>query len=115
MSGQGQGQNHNYYGDVVHMHGGSGNTGIDKRGSGASDLAAELGQLRALVGELRAAVPAGAHQVLDDSLATAESGSAPGRERRGALATLSAIAATAGSVGTPVVELVTRILALIKG
>ncbi|MDI5964031.1 hypothetical protein [Streptantibioticus silvisoli] len=111
---------HYYFGsgDHVTMHGGSGNTGIDKRVTPAPELPQPvqeaLRELFVLVLALRTQVtPAGA-TALDDSLPAlrAEANVQP-QERHRALLAVAGVAATIGTVGVPVVEAINKVLELL--
>ncbi|MGW2887483.1 hypothetical protein ACWDDN_19420 [Streptomyces griseoruber] len=109
---------HNYYGDNVNMHGGTGNVGMIKNQVSAApaspELEAAVGELLALLREVRPRIPAASAQALDESLPalTADS-TAPAQERHRALLAVAGIAATIGAVGQPVLEAVNRVLALV--
>lgn len=110
---------HYYFGsgDHVTMHGGSGNTGIDKRVTAAQELPAEvqqaLGELVALIRTLRTELAPASSEALDDSLPAlrAEADVQP-RERHRALLAVAGIAATTGALGVPIVEAVNKVLEL---
>ncbi|MFF2650328.1 hypothetical protein [Streptomyces sp. NPDC058045] len=115
----GDGGQHHYYGDHVTMHG-SGNTGIDKRGtqvqSPAPELQQALHELRALVGELRGEVPRSESDTLDDALPALRPGAdVPQPVLRRALDAVARTASAANTLGPPVVEAVNRVLGLLGG
>ncbi|MEU1514748.1 hypothetical protein ABZ490_21715 [Streptomyces sp. NPDC005811] len=109
---------HHHYGDNVNMYGGTGNTGMIKNQGAATpaspELEAAVRELLALLGELRARIPAASARALDESLpALTADAAAPAQERHRALLAVAGIAATIGAVGQPVLEAVNRVLALI--
>lgn len=107
----------NVGGDYVEMHGGSGNTGIDKRTT-VQQLPPEareaLRELLVLVAELRTRVtPAGA-DTIDGALPALRADAAvEPQQRRSALYAVAGIAATAGALGAPIVEGVNKVLELL--
>ncbi|WP_327354402.1 hypothetical protein [Streptomyces sp. NBC_01304] len=116
MSGGGT---HNYYGDNVNMHGGTGNVGMVKNQSAPAQavpdgLEQAVRELVLLIQELRGQVPEASAQAIDDSLpAITADGSAQPQQRHGALMAVAGIAATVGAVGQPVLEAVNRVLELL--
>ncbi|MEU1177373.1 hypothetical protein ABZ464_06940 [Streptomyces sp. NPDC005820] len=111
---------HNYYGDNVNMHGGSGNVGMIKNQGAAAaapaspELEAAVQELLALLREVRPQIPAASAQALDESLpALTADATAPAQERHRALLAVAGIAATIGAVGQPVLEAVNRVLELL--
>ena len=107
----------NVGGDYVEMHGGSGNTGIDKRTTVQQlppEAQAALGELLARVVELRTQLsPAGAETV-DAALPALRPDAAVGpQQRRSALYAVLGIAATAGALGVPIVDGVNKVLELL--
>lgn len=117
MSGEGR---HYYFGsgDHVTMHGGSGNTGIDKRVTTAQELPEEVRQalreLVALIQERRTELTPANSEALDDSLPAlrADADVRP-QERHRALLAVAGIAATTGALGVPIVEAVNKVLELV--
>ncbi|MDT0459040.1 hypothetical protein RM550_25550 [Streptomyces sp. DSM 41527] len=116
MSG---GDQHYYFGsgDHVTMHGGSGNVGIDKRVTPAQELPPAvqeaLRELLVLARDLRAQVPPVSADALDTALpALRVESDVPPQERHRALLAVAGIAATAGTLGTPIVEVINKILEL---
>lgn len=114
------GGQHYYFGsgDHVTMHGGTGNTGIDKRVAAAQEqpqaVQEALSELLTLLQELRAQVPPASAGALDDSLpALRADADVQPQERHRALLAVAGIAATIGSLGVPVVEAVNKVLELI--
>ncbi|WP_329175469.1 hypothetical protein OG754_20885 [Streptomyces decoyicus] len=117
MSG---GDQHYYFGggDHVTMHGGSGNVGIDKRATPAQELPPDVQEaLRALLvlaQGLRAQVPPASADALDVALPALRAESdVPPPERHRALLAVAGIAATVGTLGTPIVQAVNHILELL--
>lgn len=114
------GDQHYYFGsgDHVTMHGGEGNTGIDKRVVPAPELseAAQeaLQQLLPLVTALRAQVPAASAQTLDEALPALQV-EAPVQppERHRALLAVAGIAAAVGGAGAQVFEAANKTLELL--
>ncbi|MEU9479191.1 hypothetical protein [Streptomyces sp. NPDC048191] len=114
--------NNYYYGDNVNMYGGQGNRGIVKTqvgtGAGQPDpaLVAALAELRGLIAELRAHVPAPSVPLLEESLpAISADAAVPAQERHRALLAIAGIAGTVGAVGQPVAEAVRVIIGMISG
>ncbi|GAA0391378.1 hypothetical protein [Streptomyces luteireticuli] len=103
---------HYYFGDNVTMHGGTGNTGIIKNQPTATPptLQPAVEELLRLVEELRPALPPASTRTLDDTLPDL---TAQPPERHRALLAIAGIAATAGTIGQPVLEAVNRILELL--
>ncbi|QNP66342.1 hypothetical protein [Streptomyces genisteinicus] len=100
-------------GDNVNIYGGTGNQGIVHHHAPAPALAEAVARLEELVAELRGEVGPGGARVLDSSLPAITSDATPPQTRRDALVAVSAIAATAGELGRPVVDAVTQVLALL--
>ncbi|MFG2140392.1 hypothetical protein [Streptomyces sp. NPDC048650] len=116
MSG---GDQHYYFGsgDHVAMHGGSGNVGIDKRVTPAQEVPPAvqeaLRELLALAQELRAQVPPAGADALDGALPALRAESdVPPQERHRALLAVAGIAATIGTLGTPIIEATNKVLEL---
>lgn len=110
----------NYYGDVVNMRGGTGNTGIAHH-TGAptapqpsAAVTQAVAELVALLRELHAQVPPATAQCIEASLPaiTAEGDTTP-EQRHGALMTVAGIAATVGAIGQPVLDAVRALLELL--
>ncbi|GAA2931272.1 hypothetical protein GCM10020221_28830 [Streptomyces thioluteus] len=103
---------HYYFGDNVTMHGGTGNTGIVRNQTAATPPAvrAAVQDLLQLVEELRTGLPPASARTLDDTLPDL---TAQPPERHRALLAIAGIAATAGTIGRPVLEAVNRILELL--
>ncbi|GHA94976.1 MULTISPECIES: hypothetical protein [Streptomyces] len=114
------GNNYNF-GDIVNMHGGSGNYGIVKGqttpGTTPSEppaLEAAVRELLVLVHELRDQVSPLNARTIDDSVSAIDGDAgAPPEDRHRALLAVAGIAATVGTVGEPVLEAVNRILELL--
>ncbi|OEU91750.1 hypothetical protein DB35_08405 [Streptomyces abyssalis] len=112
------GDRHYYLGggDHVTMHGGAGNTGIDKRVTAAPAPPAvqeALRELLVLVPELRAGLRPESAGALDDSLpALRADAEVRPQERHRALLAVAGIAATVGALGVPIVEAVDKVLEL---
>jgi hypothetical protein len=107
----------NVGGDYVEMHGGTGNTGIDKRTTVQQlppETQAALRELLAMVVELRTQVsPAGA-ETIDGALPVLRADAAvEPQHRRSALYAVAGIAATAGALGVPIVDGVNKVLELL--
>ncbi|MFI5527820.1 hypothetical protein ACIA8O_04605 [Kitasatospora sp. NPDC051853] len=106
-----------HYGDNIHLHGGTNNTGkVVHHHPPAADppqLAAALLALAVQLRELQAALAPLNAQVVAESLAVIEAPAPPAQERRRALLAVAGIAATVGAVGAPVAEAVQRVLALL--
>ncbi|WP_374776328.1 hypothetical protein OG756_29755 [Streptomyces sp. NBC_01310] len=117
------GDNNTYFGNVVNMHDGTGNTGMVIHGgapvgSTPSDPALEeaVRELLALLRELRAQVPRAAAQRIDESLPAITADPAVSSvERYNALTAVAGIAATVGAIGQPVLDAVRTLLALVGG
>ncbi|MEU5535274.1 hypothetical protein [Streptomyces sp. NPDC020362] len=99
-----------HYGDQVNVHG-SHNIGMIKHQP--ADAQQQIRDLADLIAELRGQVPAGAAQVIDESLPVLTDEASTPQDRRDALQALSTIARTVGEVGLPVVEAVRRVLQLL--
>ncbi|MDY0812998.1 hypothetical protein [Kitasatospora purpeofusca] len=107
----------------VHMYGGTGNSGVVYNqaqaagGQGGSvELTAAVTELVRLLHELRSGVAPLAAQSIDEALPAIGMGPAAApQDRHRALMAVAGIAATVGAVGTPVVEAVQRVLALLGG
>ncbi|WP_405390564.1 hypothetical protein OG596_23550 [Streptomyces sp. NBC_01102] len=114
------GNNYNF-GDIVNMHGGTGNYGIVKgrttpgtTPSAPPALEAALRELLLLVQELRDQVSPLNARTIDDSVTAIDGDTGtPPEERHRALLAVAGIAATVGTVGEPVLEAVNRILELL--
>ncbi|MEV3873211.1 hypothetical protein [Streptomyces sp. NPDC049906] len=110
-----------YFGDNVNMHGGAGNTGIVHRHAGparASSPALEeaVQELLVLLRELRTNVPPLSARSIDESVPVLTGGpEVQPEERHRALMAITGVAATAGALGQPVVELVQQIIGLLGG
>ncbi|GLF95349.1 hypothetical protein [Streptomyces yaizuensis] len=117
MSG---GTNH-YYGNTVNMHGGTGNTGMVNARTGpigtpaaAPALEEAVQELLTLLRELRANVPPLSARSLDEAVPALEAGAdAEPQERHRALMAVAGIAATAGTLGLPVLDAVRLVLELL--
>ncbi|KPI12070.1 hypothetical protein OK074_2691 [Actinobacteria bacterium OK074] len=109
------------FGDSVSMHGGTGNTGIVKHtaeSAGAKAVAPLLHEavqeLMRLLQELRGQVAAPSAQTIDDSLASISTeGDTDSQRQHQALMAVAGIAATVGAIGQPVLDSVTKVLALL--
>ncbi|MEE1756838.1 hypothetical protein [Streptomyces sp. SP18CS02] len=111
-----------YYGPNVNMRGGTGNIGmVNNHGATGSapaaspEMQAAVAELLRLVDELRDKISPATAEALDETLPAVAAPGDDGRQqqRRMALLTLSGIAATAGSLGQPVVDAVNRVLELL--
>jgi len=97
-------------GDVVNMHGGSGNVGkIQNTYQSAGDAQGAFREVFDSVQALRERVSAADRQTLDESLRVIGDGGEPGGLRR-ALTAIMGVAVVVGEVGVPVVEAVRRVL-----
>ncbi|MBH1934924.1 hypothetical protein I5Q34_11670 [Streptomyces sp. AV19] len=102
-----------YFGDNVTMKGGRGNTGIVRNQAPAPTppaVQSAIDELLRLAEDLRDRLPPATARALDDSLpdVTAEP-----RERHRALLAIAGIAATAGTIGAPVLDAVNKLLELV--
>lgn len=105
-----------HYGDSVTQIGGTGNTGINKNQTPATDPQTAFREMLRAIEILRAQVSADDRQVIDDSLRTINNtdNNDPGTMRR-ALTAIAGVATMVGQVGVPVVEAVRRVMTLIAG
>ncbi|WP_320778814.1 hypothetical protein [Streptomyces sp. CRN 30] len=110
-----------HFGDNVNMHGGMGNTGIDKRHMMAADATAAsaalqeaVRELHRLIDDLHGRLPPASARTLEDSLpaVTADAAVQP-QDRHRALMAIAGIATTVGTLGQPVLDAVNRILQLL--
>ncbi|MFB0630087.1 hypothetical protein [Streptomyces sp. AB3(2024)] len=103
-------------GDTVNMYGGQGNQGIVHQHAAPVAPSAEqaVRELLALLAELRAQVPDESARCIDSALpAITADAAVPPAERHRALMAVAGIAATVGAIGTPVLEAVRALLALL--
>ncbi|WP_380284083.1 hypothetical protein [Kitasatospora purpeofusca] len=112
-----------FHGDVVNMHGGTGNTGIvhhhapgTPEAPVSAELVAAVRELTDLMRQLRDGAAPRTAESIDEVLPAITVGpqAVPG-ERHRALLAVAGIAATIGAVGTPVLEAVKRVLDLLGG
>ncbi|MDQ0950628.1 hypothetical protein QFZ24_004551 [Streptomyces phaeochromogenes] len=109
------------FGDSVSIHGGMGHTGIVKHaadsaeaGAGSPVLHEAVQELVRLLQELRGQVAAPSAQAIDDSLASiSPEGDTDSQRQHQALMAVAGIAATVGAIGQPVLDAVTKVLALL--
>ncbi|MEU6803217.1 hypothetical protein [Streptomyces neyagawaensis] len=115
MSGDGKGERGDHFqiGDIVNMHGGTGNIGMVKNqnGPGLHDQQSALRDMVRAVHVLRTRVSPEDREVLDEALGTLDEGdrAEPGAVRR-ALTAIAGVAAVVGDIGVPVAEAVRRVL-----
>ncbi|MET8983791.1 hypothetical protein ABZX85_50365 [Streptomyces sp. NPDC004539] len=100
-------------GDVVNMHGGSGNVGkIQNTYQSSGDARGEFRELLDAVRVLRERVSGADRETIDESLRVIGDGGGGGGEAglRRALTAIMGVAVVVGEVGAPVVEAVRRVL-----
>lgn len=108
---------HYHFGDSVTMHGGTHNTGIVKNTAPTSmepELRAAIEALTTQLRNLRGEVsPLGARTIDEALPVLAPDAEVQPQVRNRALLAVAGVAATAGALGTPVVDLVNGILQLL--
>ncbi|MFF9013514.1 hypothetical protein ACF09C_11200 [Streptomyces sp. NPDC014870] len=98
------GDSNNFYGDVVHMNGGTGNQGIVHHHASPAVEQALLAVL-ARVDALRGDLGPEEWQALDDARPALEAGDGvPDGARRSALRAIRSVAEAAGSIGQPLLD-----------
>lgn len=111
------GGDHYYFGDSVTMHGGRHNTGMVKNTAPAAmdpELRTAIEALTAHLRRLRPEVPPLGVQTIDESLEVlAPDAVVQPQARTRALMAVAGVAATAGALGTPVLEAVNAVLQLL--
>ncbi|MCB5179335.1 hypothetical protein [Streptomyces antimicrobicus] len=108
-----------HYGDVVNLHGGHHNVGIQHHWSPPvsrelpDDQRAAVEQLLELLRQHRDEIAAEDQEELAEALPVIASAARPVPERRRALRRVAGVAATTAALGQPVVDLVNGIIALL--